>query len=145
MSNSGQPKPYMGFGHSTPPPWYLRCDNPSGLYLVSSGRHEKELRQPVAVATVYSAAYAGVHERFLCARLPRLEVISVKARCRAFATGQPRSRTTRSIVLRANKQPRELMRVRTRASAIACIDHVTDMISAVATPVAALREGDPRG
>ena len=65
-------------------------------YLIDAGRAEEGpnvvdflrifkaslLRQPVAVATVYSADDAAIHERFQCAKLPRLEIISVKARCR---------------------------------------------------------------
>ena len=48
------------------------------------------LRQPVAVAAVYPGVYAVIHEILQCARLPRLDVVCVKARswvcvCRVFA------------------------------------------------------------
>ena len=45
-------------------------------------RRRSLLRQPVAVATVYPGAYAAIHEKLQCVRLPRLEVVCVKARCR---------------------------------------------------------------
>src|SRR5215218_1098548 len=110
-----------------------------------------------AGATVYPGADAAIHVKFQLAWLPPLEVIGVKARCRVSASCQQCSGTTRRVVLRGDKQPREHLRVSTRASARAGISHVADVISLsqvvhrvlgrirISVPVTTLREVDSRG
>src|SRR5829696_9999526 len=107
-----------------------------------------------AGATVYPGADAAIHVKFQLAWLPRLEVIGVKACCRVRVIScQECSGTTRRVVLRGDKQPREHLRVSTRASASAGIDHVANVvihgvllrISRISVPVTTLREVDSRG
>ena len=87
-----------------------------------------------AGATVYPGADAAIYVKFQLAWVPPLEVIGVKARCGVCVcrvsvdSGQLCVGTKRCIVLYGYRQPHELMRVSTRASVLACIDHVADVI-----------------